>query len=43
VSLEYKENVGQTRDHGLHPPCPVSAVIMMIGEENRTIVQASFS
>jgi len=33
MSLEYKKNVGQTRDHGLHPPRPVSAVIMMIAKK----------
>ena len=41
MSLEYEESAVQTSDHGTHPPCPASAVIM-IGEENgSSIVQAS--
>jgi hypothetical protein len=41
VSLEYKKNVGQTPDHGPHPPYPASVVIM-IGEEAGNVVEASF-
>jgi hypothetical protein len=42
VSHEYEENTGLTFEHKLYIPDPASAVIM-IGEENETIVQASFS
>jgi hypothetical protein len=40
VSLEFEESADQIPDHGPHPPCPSSAV-MMIGEESESIVHAS--